>query len=104
MVDYLGEHRNARACNDVSFTLSRGESLGVPAESASGKSTLLNALLRLQRPPAVLADGAIRYHRSDGTVMDQARATEDAIRQLRCLELSIGMQAARAGLNPRLSL
>lgn len=104
MVDYLGEHRNARACNNVSFTLRRGEILGVAGESASGKSTLLNALLRLQRPPAVIADGAIRYHRSDGTVVDLARAEEDAIRPLRWVDLSIVMQSAMACLNPVLRL
>lgn len=100
MVDYLGETQNARACNDVSFTLHRGEILGVAGESASGKSTLLNALLRLQRPPAVIADGRITYHREDGTTLDLATAREDQIRPLRWVDLSIVMQSAMACLNP----
>lgn len=103
-VDYLGETRNARACNQVSFTLRRGEILGVAGESASGKSTLLNAVMRLQRPPAVIAGGAVRYHRQDGTVVDLARATENAIRPLRWVDLSIVMQSAMACLNPVLRL
>ncbi|MGP9538307.1 ABC transporter ATP-binding protein [Brachybacterium sp. AOP43-C2-M15] len=103
-VDYLGEHRNARACDKVSFTLHRGEILGVAGESASGKSTLLNALMRLQRPPAVIAGGAVRYHREDGTVVDLARVTEQRIRPLRWVDLSIVMQSAMACLNPVLRL
>lgn len=104
MVDYLGETQNARACNDVTFTLRRGEILGIAGESASGKSTLLNALLRLQRPPAVIADGSIRYHRADGTSIDLAKVREDKIRPLRWVDLSIVMQSAMACLNPVLRL
>ncbi len=104
MVDYLGETQNARACNDVSFTLHRGEILGVAGESASGKSTLLNAVLRLQRPPAVIADGSIIYHASTGQTIDLARADEDRIRPLRWVDLSIVMQSAMACLNPVLRL
>ncbi|MGP5056140.1 ABC transporter ATP-binding protein [Brachybacterium paraconglomeratum] len=103
-VDYLGETKNARACNGVSFTLHRGEILGVAGESASGKSTLLNAVMRLQRPPAVIAGGAVRYHREDGTVLDLARAEESRIRPLRWVDLSIVMQSAMACLNPVLRL
>lgn len=103
-VDYLGEERNARACNKVSFTLRRGEILGVAGESASGKSTLLNALMRLQRPPAVIAGGAVRYYREDGTTLDLARASENSIRPLRWVDLSIVMQSAMACLNPVLRL
>lgn len=103
-VDYLGEHQNARACNEVSFVVRRGEILGVAGESASGKSTLLNAILRLQRPPAVIAGGNVHYARSDGSVIDLAEATEQQIRPLRWVDLSIVMQSAMACLNPVLRL
>jgi peptide/nickel transport system ATP-binding protein len=99
-VDYLGETADARACDDVTFTLHRGEILGVAGESASGKSTLLTALMRLQKPPAVIADGSIRYHRPDGSILDLARMPESEIRPLRWVDLSIVMQSAMACLNP----
>ncbi|MGC0252504.1 ABC transporter ATP-binding protein [Pseudactinotalea sp. Z1748] len=99
-VDYLGGRRPARACNEISFTLNRGEILGVAGESASGKTTLLTAIMRLQRPPAVIADGTVLYHRADGTTIDLASAPESKIRPLRWVDLSIVMQSAMAALNP----
>jgi oligopeptide/dipeptide ABC transporter ATP-binding protein len=48
-----------RAVQNVSFTLRRGEMLGIAGESGCGKSTLARVLLRLQAPSsgAVLLDG-----------------------------------------------
>lgn len=103
-VDYLGENKNARACDTVSFDLHRGEILGVAGESGSGKSTLLTAIMRLQQAPAVIASGSVQYHRHDGSVTDLSTATEDQIRPLRWVDLSIVMQSAMACLNPVMRL
>jgi peptide/nickel transport system ATP-binding protein/oligopeptide transport system ATP-binding protein len=46
------------AVNDVSFSLNRGELLGVVGESGSGKSVTMMSLLRLlPMPPAVIRSG-----------------------------------------------
>jgi peptide/nickel transport system ATP-binding protein len=51
--------RVLHAVRDVSFTLRRGEALGIVGESGCGKSTLAMALLNLQAPSSgeVLLDG-----------------------------------------------
>jgi len=46
-VRYRGTHRLLAAVNAVSFSIERGESLGVIGESGSGKSSIARALLRL---------------------------------------------------------
>jgi peptide/nickel transport system ATP-binding protein len=61
-VDYLASNGTVHAVTDVSFTLRRGEILGLAGESGSGKSTLAYAITRLLRPPAEITSGEILYY------------------------------------------
>ncbi|MGI6307741.1 MAG: ABC transporter ATP-binding protein [Dethiobacteria bacterium] len=56
---YAVGEKQVDAVRNVSFTLSRGEVLGVVGESGSGKSTLSRQLLRLERPDSgnIVFDG-----------------------------------------------
>lgn len=100
-VDYVTEAGNIRACESVDITLKRGEILGIAGESASGKSTLLNALGRLQRMPAATADGEIWFHPTDGSApVDLAQLDEEELAPYRWRSISIVMQSAMASLNP----
>lgn len=99
-VDYLALNGAVRAVDHASFTLHRGEILGLAGESGSGKSTLATALLRLQRAPAVTAGGSVIYHRPDGGTIDLVPRTENELRSLRWNSLAIVMQSAMDALNP----
>lgn len=104
-VDYVTESGNIRACSEVDLTLKRGEILGIAGESASGKSTLLNALGRLQRMPAATADGEIWFHPADGgEAVDIAALDEEQLASYRWTNISIVMQSAMASLNPVIRL
>ena len=99
-VEYVTGDVPVRACVDVSFSLRRGEILGVAGESGSGKSTLITALTRLQRPPAVTTGGKILFHPRDGAPVDLVSLSDRQLRKLRWTSLSIVLQSAMDALNP----
>ena len=100
-VEYRTGTEPVRACTDVSFTLRRGEILGVAGESGSGKSTLITALTRLQRPPAVTTAGQIMFHgRAGAPPVDLAALDAKQMRRYRWTALSIVLQSAMDALNP----
>ncbi|GCE15989.1 ABC transporter ATP-binding protein [Tengunoibacter tsumagoiensis] len=121
-VDYQAASGAVHAVDHVSFTLRRGEIMGLAGESGSGKSTVAYAIARLTRPPAVVTDGEIFYyphardHRSRGFLSRKQRAEEAAgaaldavdildltneqLRAFRWNELAIVFQSAMNALNP----
>ncbi|MCP2267008.1 ABC transporter ATP-binding protein [Promicromonospora thailandica] len=104
-VEYGTDGDPVRACTDVTFTLRRGEILGVAGESGSGKSTLITALTRLQRPPAATTAGSIVFHpRDGGPAVDLVTASPRTLRALRWTSLSIVLQSAMDALNPVMRL
>jgi ABC-type glutathione transport system ATPase component len=82
----------ARAVDDVSFPIRRGETLGLVGESGSGKSTLARMLLRLTEPTA----GEVRYRGKDLLLMGS--------REMRAMRrrMQIVFQDPYAALNPRM--
>ena len=55
----------ARAVDGVSFTLSRGETLGVVGESGSGKSMMAKSIIRLFEANARIEEGSIEFEGRD---------------------------------------
>ena len=64
----------AKAVDNISFTIYKGETVGIVGESGSGKSVTCLSILRLiASPPGYIAGGEILYHRSDGEIIDLAK-------------------------------
>ena len=79
----------------VSFTVARGEVLGLVGESGSGKSTILRAIAGLAAP----SSGRISLMRHGQTEVLAARSTGRPLAQLRSIQLIF--QNPDASLNPR---
>ncbi|HEX2534304.1 MAG TPA: ABC transporter ATP-binding protein [Chitinophagaceae bacterium] len=83
-----------RAVDDVSFTIGRGETVGLVGESGCGKTTLGRTLLRLIEPTS----GGIRMEGKDITRL--ARSGEKLLRK----EVQLVFQDPFSSLNPRLTI
>ncbi|TFB56735.1 ABC transporter ATP-binding protein [Cryobacterium tagatosivorans] len=94
-VEFLGRHGTVRAVDDVSFTIGRGEIIGLVGESASGKSTLGLALMRMVPSPGRISSGSISLEGQDLAALSEAE-----MRTVRGSRISLIVQDALATMNP----
>ncbi|MEL9908375.1 MAG: ABC transporter ATP-binding protein [Desulfurococcus sp.] len=85
-----------RAVDDVSFTLNKGESLGIAGESGCGKSTLAYSLIRLVPPPGKITGGQIIFKGKNVLEMSE----DEFRREVRWKGISMVFQGAMNALNP----
>ena len=88
-----------RAVDGVSFSLSKGDTLGLVGESGCGKSTCARTILRAITPTS----GRVLFRRSHGTVEDLATLPERQLKPLR-REMQMVFQDPVASLNPRMTV
>ncbi|THB75906.1 MAG: ATP-binding cassette domain-containing protein, partial [Desulfobacteraceae bacterium] len=86
---------HVRAVDGLSFTLGRGETLGLVGESGSGKTTIGRAILRALQP----TDGRITFNKNDEAV-DLTRLEGKALKHFR-RHMQLIFQDPYASLNPR---
>jgi oligopeptide/dipeptide ABC transporter ATP-binding protein len=83
------------AVDGVSFSLARGEFVGLVGESGSGKSTLGYAVTRLQKPPARTSSGRILFGGRDIRELGAEK-----LRRQRQGGFAMVLQAGMNALNP----
>ena len=101
VTEFHTEGTTVKAVNDVSFTLNRGETIGIVGESGSGKSvTSLSAMRLIPSPPGIISGGEIIFHQKDGTATDLLSISEEAMRKFRGNEIAMIFQEPMTSLNP----
>lgn len=85
----------ARAVENISFTLDKGELIGLVGESGCGKTTLMLALLRLLPSAGQIVGGKVFFDGKDLTA-----ASDEELNKVRWKDFSIVFQGAMNALNP----
>lgn len=90
-----------RAVNDVSFTLHKGETIGIVGESGSGKSvTSLSIMQLIPNPPGRVSGGDILYHSRNKGVVNLRNIPSEEMRSFRGNEIAMIFQEPMTSLNP----
>jgi peptide/nickel transport system ATP-binding protein/oligopeptide transport system ATP-binding protein len=98
-VEFLSDGSVVRAVNGVSFSLKKGETLGIVGESGSGKSVTLNTILRLTESPSAVMRGEILYNGRD-----IFRMRKSELFKIRGKEITMIFQEPMTSLNPVLKI
>ena len=88
-----------RAVDGVSFTIDRGEVLGLVGESGCGKSVTSLSIMRLLPPPGRIAAGRILFEGEDLLGKDP-----EAMRRVRGARIAMVFQEPMTSLNPVFSI
>ena len=95
-VEFRTAEGTVKAVNHLSYTLHRGEKLGIVGESGSGKSVSSLGVMRLiPNPPGQITGGSILYKGRD-----LVQASEKEMQKIRGNEISMIFQEPMTSLNP----
>ncbi|MDF2437825.1 MAG: yliA [Bacteroidota bacterium] len=101
VTEFRTEDETVKAVNNISFTLSRGETVGIVGESGSGKSvTSLSVMRLIPNPPGKITGGEIIYHSKNKGPIDIVKLSEKEMRTLRGNEIAMIFQEPMTSLNP----
>lgn len=100
VTEFHTEGKVVTAVNNISFTLNKGETIGIVGESGSGKSvTSLSAMRLIASPPGKIANGEIIFHKN-GQKVDLLQLSEKEMRSYRGNDIAMIFQEPMTSLNP----
>ncbi len=103
-VVFHSENEITTAVEDVSFSLNRGETLGIVGESGSGKSVTALSILRLiPYPEGEIKKGNIFFRDTHGSVSSLLVLSEKQMQHFRGKEVGMIFQEPMTSLNPVLT-
>ncbi len=98
-VDYETGRGDLKALRNISFSLNKGEIVGIVGESGCGKSTLISSILRLTAPNTRFREGEVRFKGRN-----LLNISEQDMRSLRGSDISIVFQDPMQTHNPVLTI
>jgi peptide/nickel transport system ATP-binding protein len=99
-VDFRTEDDTVRAVDGISYTLNKGESLGIVGESGSGKTVSSLALMRLIPRVGTIASGELLFNSRTKGMVDVTKLSEKDMRNFRGNEIAMVFQEPMTSLNP----
>ncbi len=101
VTEFKSDGEFIKAVNDVSFTLHKGETIGIVGESGSGKSvTSLSIMQLIPNPPGRVFGGEMLYHSKDKGVVNLRNLPAEEMRSFRGNEIAMIFQEPMTSLNP----
>jgi len=101
VTEFKSDNEFVKAVNDVSFTLHKGETIGIVGESGSGKSvTSLSIMQLIPNPPGFVSGGEILYHSKNKGVVNFRSLPNEEMRSFRGNEVAMIFQEPMTSLNP----
>lgn len=94
-VSFFTPSGEVKAINDISYTLNKGEVIGVVGESGSGKSVTASTVMGLVEKPGRIVGGSVRL---DG--VDISTLSSEQIRRIRGRKVAMIFQDPMTSLNP----
>ncbi|WP_318247534.1 ABC transporter ATP-binding protein [Cytobacillus kochii] len=99
-VSFMSREKEFEAVKGVSFTVNKGETLGIVGESGSGKSVTARSIMRLlPSPPSLLKDGEIMF-----LGKDLVNASDQELEAIRGKDMSMIFQDPMTSLNPTMRI
>jgi len=101
VTEFHTEGTIVKAVNGVSFTLNKGETIGIVGESGSGKSvTALSSMRLIPSPPGIISSGEIIFHKDNDDTIDLLKISEEEMRKFRGNDIAMIFQEPMTSLNP----
>ena len=99
-VDFHVNESVNKAVNNISFSLQKGETLGIVGESGSGKSiTSLSAMRLIPGPSGKITSGEILFTNKNGKT-DLTKKSEKEMQSFRGNEIAMIFQEPMTAMNP----
>ncbi len=96
---FSSKKNQVKAVNDVTFTLSKGETLGIVGESGCGKTTLGRCIVKAYQATA----GQVWYTAQDGKEYDLQNISPQEMKRIR-KEVQMIFQDPYSSLDPRMTV